>query len=186
MSNEIYYDQMNQNQAPESGKTGLAIASLVMGILGIVLCCCGFGFIAAPLGLIFGIISLVKKRGGKGMAITGIILSALTAVGLIGTMVLYGPVMKDVFRFSAEAQEVIDEFNETGELPDYLDKYNDSKYDSIWESAGYDSFNDYFADVIKQSGLDTSSTSSEQKDRDKENSVKDESVVSLGVVLFQF
>jgi len=52
---------------PTPQKKGLAIASLVAGLL-----CC------APVGLVLGIMSLVKKdQGGKGMAIAGVVLSAL-------------------------------------------------------------------------------------------------------------
>ena len=55
---------------------GLALTSMVLGILGIVLSfCLGFGILLAIPGLIFGIIGLVKKQGG--MAIAGLILSII-------------------------------------------------------------------------------------------------------------
>lgn len=55
-------------------RQGLAIASMVLGILSIILCCIFGGVLALP-GLILGIISLVSKRDGSGMAIAGIITS---------------------------------------------------------------------------------------------------------------
>ena len=55
---------------------GLALTSMVLGILGIVLSfCLGFGVIFAIPGLIISIIGLVKKQGG--MAIAGLVLSII-------------------------------------------------------------------------------------------------------------
>jgi type IV pilus assembly protein PilA len=61
-------------------KSGLAITSLVLGLIGC--------FITSPIGLILGIISLVKiKRypseyGGKGMAIAGVVLNILGLISI--------------------------------------------------------------------------------------------------------
>ncbi|MGW0735141.1 DUF4190 domain-containing protein [Streptomyces sp. NPDC002851] len=64
--------------APPPPVNGLAITSLVLGLL------CG---LLAPLGLIFGLVSLsqIKKRGerGKGMAIAGVVLSSIGVVFLV-------------------------------------------------------------------------------------------------------
>lgn len=63
----------------ENKKTiyGLNIASLVLGIVAIVLCCMWFISIpCAILSLVFGIIGI--KKQGKGMAIAGIITGAIT------------------------------------------------------------------------------------------------------------
>ena len=77
-------DQQNTPQQPVSvapsvqPTSGLAVAALIVGILAFL---SGFfWFIAIPLalaGLVMGIISLVKKMGGKGMAVAGVILSAI-------------------------------------------------------------------------------------------------------------
>ncbi|WP_203612239.1 DUF4190 domain-containing protein [Amycolatopsis sp. SID8362] len=62
-----------------TGRNGMAIASLILGILGI----CGLSLV---LGLILGIIALVQinrtGQPGRGMAIAGIVLSLLWAGGL--------------------------------------------------------------------------------------------------------
>lgn len=74
------YDASTQYDQPKKS-SGLAIASLVCGIVGLVLCCCYY--LSLPLsivGLILGIVSLSKKSGGKGMAIVGVILSGITVV----------------------------------------------------------------------------------------------------------
>lgn len=72
-----YYQQQQQYQAyqPSKQKSGLAIASLVLGLVGC--------FITSPIGLILGIVAMVKANrrpheyGGKGLAIAGVILNAL-------------------------------------------------------------------------------------------------------------
>jgi hypothetical protein len=70
--------------APVSDKRGLAIASLVLGILSL----CGSGFIwcggiLSVVGIVLGALGMNSK--GKGMAVAGIILSAL---GLIIAIIL--------------------------------------------------------------------------------------------------
>ncbi len=67
--------------APEKKKMiGFAIASLILGILSIICCCFGLGWITAIPGIILGIVAVVKKYAGKGCAIAGIICSALAIV----------------------------------------------------------------------------------------------------------
>jgi hypothetical protein len=62
---------------PRRGGNGLAAASLVLG------------FLAGPLGLIFGIIALRKRpQRGKGMAIAGICLSTLWIIGVVAAAVV--------------------------------------------------------------------------------------------------
>src|SRR5690606_25114817 len=67
-------------------RTGLAIATLVLGILALI----SFwtvvgGYLFGVLGVIFGIVAAVKVRngsgGGLGMTITGIVLSVLALIG---------------------------------------------------------------------------------------------------------
>lgn len=59
-------------------KSGLGIASMVLGILGLVTSLFLVGFLLAPIGFILGIVALVKARskpqvhGGKGFAIAGL------------------------------------------------------------------------------------------------------------------
>ena len=51
----------------------LAIISLVTGILSILCCCCGwFGILLALTAVVTGVISIVNKKGGFGMAVAGI------------------------------------------------------------------------------------------------------------------
>lgn len=58
-------------------KKGMSIASMVLGIIGFVAWCIPlFGFPVTIVGLVLGILGI--KRGGKGMAIAGIIMCSIT------------------------------------------------------------------------------------------------------------
>lgn len=74
---------MNQMAAPAPKKSaGLAIASMVLGIVALVFSCClpWVTFICALLAVIFGGVSLAKKMGGKGMAIAGLVCGIIGCV----------------------------------------------------------------------------------------------------------
>lgn len=86
-----YVQYEPENNGGKKSK-GLAIASMVLGIVMFVIGCCIFTYVAmftsnfmmlvpaviSLLGVILGIMSLVNKLGGKGMAIAGIVLNTLT------------------------------------------------------------------------------------------------------------
>ena len=79
--------QYQQAQQPKSN--GLAIASLVLGIISIIfLCLPVLPVLTAIIGLILGIINLVKGNDGKGMAIAGVILSGISLI--FGVLLIIG------------------------------------------------------------------------------------------------
>ena len=76
----------NQHHAPQppEGKEnghGMAVASMIMGILSLVFWCLCIGYIIfAPLGIIFAVVA--KKNGStSGMAIAGLVTSIVSLVG---------------------------------------------------------------------------------------------------------
>lgn len=85
--NPYGYDQYNQNpygqnpyqnQEPK-GSNAMAVASLVCGIIGLLISCCWF--ISIPLSItsiVLGIIVLKNKKEGKSLATVGIIIGAAT------------------------------------------------------------------------------------------------------------
>ncbi len=77
-----YNQPMYQPVVPDNSK-GLAITSLVLGILSFI--CCGFPFSIA--GFICGLISLSRKKKSNGMAIAGVIISVLGFIVTIITIV---------------------------------------------------------------------------------------------------
>lgn len=86
-------EQPHQSPVPMPSK-GLAITSLILGIIALLLVL--IWFISVPtaiVALVLGIVYLVKRKGikgGKGMAIAGIVLGAVALlVGLLMTALLF-------------------------------------------------------------------------------------------------
>jgi len=86
--------------APVSDKKGLAIVSLILGILSL---CASVGwFCGGPIsvvGLILGFLG--RKSSGKGLATAGIILSAvgllLTVIFIILSLIFRGPILNNIY-----------------------------------------------------------------------------------------
>jgi hypothetical protein len=86
--------------APPASTNGLAVASLVLGLIGVL--SCGYTFFVAPLlAVIFGVLGRrqIRETGqrGEGMAMAGLVLgiiglviSALIVVVVIGAIVAGG------------------------------------------------------------------------------------------------
>lgn len=78
-----YQPNYGTSYPPQNLKSGLAIASMVFGILAFFGSIILIGIVFAPIGLILAIVALVKARkrpneyGGKGFAIAGLVTSAL-------------------------------------------------------------------------------------------------------------
>lgn len=85
------YNNMNMQQQPSTEKpSDFAIAGMVCGILSII-CCCFWpaGAVLAICGLVFSIMTLVKRLPGKGLAIAGIVCAAVAAIMIIVTLLFY-------------------------------------------------------------------------------------------------
>ena len=71
--------QTNYYQPEPAPKTGFAIASLVLGIVSIVISCLGYNIITAVLAIVFGALYLSKKQPQRrGMAIAGLVLGIIS------------------------------------------------------------------------------------------------------------
>ncbi len=85
-----YYQQPVVVNQLENKKDGLAITSLVLGILGIVFCwCLAIPIIICIIGLIMGIMSLVKTGQHSGIALGGVITSAIGLVLSFALLLLF-------------------------------------------------------------------------------------------------
>ncbi len=79
-------DEMNYN-APQEEKKGLSIASLVLGCCGIIAWCLPLlGYPVTIAGIVLGCLGM--KKGGKTLAIVGIILSVIFLIATIVNSVL--------------------------------------------------------------------------------------------------
>lgn len=82
------------NPPPKKPTNGMAIASLVLGIVGVVLSCCcciGVSLICSVLAIIFAIISRSSSPDGRmnSMAVAGLIIGAVGAALSIVVILLY-------------------------------------------------------------------------------------------------
>ena len=72
---------------PVEEKKGLSLTSMILGIAGFLAWCIPLvGFPVCITGLILGIIGI--KKGGKGMAIAGIIMCSITLLLTLGNSIL--------------------------------------------------------------------------------------------------
>lgn len=85
------YQQPIYQQPAAGGSKALAITALILGICGLVFCWIPvFGLLISVAGLIIGILAL-KNPNGKGMGITGFVLSIVgIVIGLSYTIALFG------------------------------------------------------------------------------------------------
>ena len=83
--NPYTYGGTPQNM--DEGANGLGIASMILGIVAILLACC-----VAAAGLILGIIALQKPKYGssRGMALAGVICSVIALLMKIIVIILLG------------------------------------------------------------------------------------------------
>jgi len=123
-------------QAPQSpqGGNGLGIASIVVGGVGLLLSFIGFGVILAIVGLVLGIIALVKKKGARMLALIGTIVSSLGV--LIGIAVVIVGIVVGV----ASVQAINESMPTSGSLDP-----GDSSSSDVDASAENNAFGDTFA-----------------------------------------
>lgn len=114
-----YNDTYSTPNTPltNNNSNGFGIASLILGICSIAICCCyGVGAIPAIIGLILGI--LQNQKNANGIATAGIIL------GIIGILLnAVCLIYMVVFLSDSGLQDIIDEFSSS--YPDYS-YYDDS------------------------------------------------------------
>ena len=70
------------NRKEEPGK-GFAVASMVLGLISLVLFCTGINIITAILAIVFGIIHLVKQKQNHGMAVAGIVTAVVGILAFV-------------------------------------------------------------------------------------------------------
>lgn len=154
-----YYNTVNYGMpAPQPPKKGIgfAVASMVLGIISVVMCCSIFiRTILSIAALVFGIIALVSKQRGTGMSITGIITSSVSIIMSIILLVAFGKVapefgsfIMDLCKAAVDQETVVEEYERTGELPDYLQKYDEGEWGEFFDSLYDGGFKEYFEEVF--------------------------------------
>ena len=94
----VFMDENIQQQNNNNESKGMAIASMVLGILGLVFWCVPIlNLIFAVLALIFGIVVMHKKSAGKGMGIAGFVCGILGTLWGIYYIICYGIVFNAIY-----------------------------------------------------------------------------------------
>lgn len=84
-------DENTNNIPQQEGSKGMAIASLVCGIVSITIGCCStwIGLPTSLVATVLGIIVLSKKKPGKGMAIAGLVMGIIGVIlNIVGIIIL--------------------------------------------------------------------------------------------------
>lgn len=108
---------------------GFGIASMILGIISLLLFCTCINWITGILAIIFGIIQLTKKSA-KGFAVAGIITAALS---ILFAILLY-------------VEFAVGMAREGLSYDDFYDSYYDSYYDDYYDYYDYDSYYDNYYD----------------------------------------
>lgn len=153
--NNPYYQNMNGGAAAPKTASGLSVAALVLSVISIVTC---FFFINIPLGIIaiiLAIVSLIKKKGGKGLSIIAMILSIISLLMSVLVTILIWPLLKvlpDLYRDMTEIYNnydaVIQEYDRTGELPEYMDEYYEGEIGEFFDEY-YGGFDNFFNNILR-------------------------------------
>lgn len=134
-------------------KIWASVTSLVLGLVSLVLCCCcPYLYLLAVASIVFGIISLVQRMSGKGMAIAGIIVSAVVLIIVLLLNIIFGPIIRDLSKLGEDPQHYVEMYEETGEIPDEFRKYCEPKYDKYWDAMDIDGFEDFYGMLMDELG----------------------------------
>lgn len=127
-----YYGGQNY-QSPGKPASGFSIASLVMGIISLLMVCCGISYVFGALGIIFAILSRTSGRKMDSQASIGLGLSIAGSVIGIIVLVVY---LAGNYSYIASSLENIE---------NYQQYYYDDSMDDFY---GYDDYGDYFEDYF--------------------------------------
>lgn len=116
-------------------KSGLALASLVLGIFAVCLSFLLLGVLLGVIGLILGVVHLQRKRGSNAMAWWGLGLSLLGLLASLGFGVLYFHVFKRIKAVTESATETLTEWEGVA-APDFTFVSLDGKKTALRELKG--------------------------------------------------
>jgi len=83
---------------------GLAIASLVLGVLAVLASLFLVGALFGLVGLVLGMVHLSRRTGRNGLAWAGMVLSVIGVFASIGLILVYYPFVKEAIKLSRQMQ----------------------------------------------------------------------------------
>lgn len=103
---------------------GLGIASLVIGIISLLLSCC-YGGVIGVVGIILGIIAISKNNSQKGIAIGGIVTSAIAIAITVFMLILGVSVLDSVGDSSSDTPQKVSTTDSSNISGNSVDKKDD-------------------------------------------------------------
>lgn len=131
-----------QPQQPKKDSSGMCTASMVLGIVGLVLTFVVIGIVPAIIGLVLGIIALVGKKPKRGQAVAGVVLSGIAiilfALLMIGTSLPANQTEdEDIVIEQTEEQDGEDDLSQSEWMEQREEKDEDVSVDDIEVIAEY-------------------------------------------------
>lgn len=166
---ENKYDAMKDD---ENRPIWAAMLCFILSIANLLMCCC-CTYATVPISLALGCLSLVKKWRGKGFAISGIIISAVTIVFALVSNVALKEESDDIMKIYSDPAKYIQMYEETDEVPEEFRKYSDEKYDAVWSYMGCKDFDEFYVRFLESIGsmtgnkLNTDKAGSDDKDSEE-------------------
>lgn len=132
------YQYQNYDEPPRESM-GFGIASMVLGIIALVLFCSCINIVLAIASIIFGIIHLVNCKSGKGFGIAGIIMSVLSIIAFFVMVFCYAksPIFQEEFQrqFQQEFRRQMEQGGFYDDYDDYGD-YDDYDFSFPFDDSG--------------------------------------------------
>lgn len=152
--NNPYYQNVS-NEPVKKPASALAVTALVLGIISILTCFFMVNVIIGIIAIILAVVVLAKRESGKGISITAILLSIISIAFTAMIVYLIYPllaVLPDLYNDMKEIYKdydaVIEEYDRTGELPDYMDKYSEGETGEFFDEY-YDGFDNFFNENLR-------------------------------------
>lgn len=160
-----YYATDYSQQSQKGDSVGFGIASLVLGIISLLLFCTCINWLTGILAIIFGILQMINNKQ-KGMAIGGIITAGLSMLFCIILYIFFYMVgasadqldyLYDYYDYYDDYDDYFDDYDDY-DFDDYLDDYFDDlhydtyDYDDYDYDEYFDDYDDYFEDSYDQDG----------------------------------
>lgn len=152
--NNPYY----QNAGSEPVKkpaSALAVTALVLGIISILTCFFMVNVIIGIIAIILAVVALAKKQSGKGISVTAILLSVISIAFTALIVYLIYPLLAvlpdlchDMNEIYKDYDAIIEEYDRTGELPDYMDKYSEGEIGEFFDEY-FDGFDNFFDENMR-------------------------------------
>jgi len=151
------FQQYNMPQKPPKKSIALALTGFILSLTTMLLGCCAvipavgmFLFAVSFAALLLCILSLCLKKGGTAFAVVGAVISLMMCVVYLLSFTVFKGINEDVLTFSQDPQKYINDYHETGEIPEEFSEYSDPKYDWVWKSMDLESFEDFYKEFIEQ------------------------------------